>query len=223
MPPRRSGTAAHVPMPELCTGCWEVKDERHAVGAPLCAPACRSRRSLSPCWPRARGCAGAGRGQHLFLSRAPAHRPAAQGIHGQDRHQGQRRLRVGRPQRAPRRRRARTARPISCSRSMPAGCPRPRTRASRSRSTRRVLKSSDPAQFRDPADHWFGLTMRSRIVYASKERVKQDAITYEELADPEVEGQAVHPLRPARLQHVADRHHDRPQGRGVRPRRGSRA
>ena len=30
--------------------------------------------------------------------------------------------------------------------------------------------------------------MRSRIVYASKERVKQDAITYEELADPKWKG-----------------------------------
>lgn len=45
-----------------------------------------------------------------------------------------------------------------------------------------------PAQYRDPANHWFGLTMRSRIVYASRERVKQDAITYEELADPKWKG-----------------------------------
>ena len=45
-----------------------------------------------------------------------------------------------------------------------------------------------PPQFRDPAEHWFGLTMRSRVVYASKERVKQDAITYEELADPKWKG-----------------------------------
>ena len=30
--------------------------------------------------------------------------------------------------------------------------------------------------------------MRSRVVYASKERVKQDAITYEELADPKWKG-----------------------------------
>src|SRR5690349_21304801 len=44
-----------------------------------------------------------------------------------------------------------------------------------------ALKGAIPAQFRDSADHWFGLTMRSRVVYASKERVKQDAITYEEL------------------------------------------
>jgi len=51
-----------------------------------------------------------------------------------------------------------------------------------------VLKSSVPAQFRDSSDHWFGITMRSRIVYASKERVKQDTITYEELADPKWKG-----------------------------------
>ncbi|HJU32374.1 MAG TPA: Fe(3+) ABC transporter substrate-binding protein [Hyphomicrobiaceae bacterium] len=51
-----------------------------------------------------------------------------------------------------------------------------------------ALKNAVPASFRDPADHWFGLTMRSRVVYASKERVKQDSITYEELADPKWKG-----------------------------------
>src|SRR5580765_865115 len=51
-----------------------------------------------------------------------------------------------------------------------------------------ALNQVVPAQFRDPANHWFGLTMRSRVVYASKERVKQDAITYEELADPKWKG-----------------------------------
>jgi len=51
-----------------------------------------------------------------------------------------------------------------------------------------ALKQSIPAQFRDPADHWFGLTMRGRVIYASKDRVKQDAITYEELADPKWKG-----------------------------------
>jgi iron(III) transport system substrate-binding protein len=50
------------------------------------------------------------------------------------------------------------------------------------------LRQSIPAQYRDPDNHWFGLTMRSRIVYASKERVAQDAITYEELADPKWKG-----------------------------------
>jgi iron(III) transport system substrate-binding protein len=45
-----------------------------------------------------------------------------------------------------------------------------------------------PAQYRDPKGNWFGLTTRGRVVYASKERVAQDAITYEELADPKWKG-----------------------------------
>jgi iron(III) transport system substrate-binding protein len=45
-----------------------------------------------------------------------------------------------------------------------------------------------PAAFRDADGHWFGLTMRGRVAYASKERVKQDTITYDELADPKWKG-----------------------------------
>ncbi len=45
-----------------------------------------------------------------------------------------------------------------------------------------------PSQYRDPEGHWIGLSQRARVVYASKERVKQDAITYEELADPKWKG-----------------------------------
>lgn len=51
-----------------------------------------------------------------------------------------------------------------------------------------ALKAAIPGPYRDPADHWFGLTMRARVVYASKDRVKQEAITYEELADPKWKG-----------------------------------
>jgi iron(III) transport system substrate-binding protein len=51
-----------------------------------------------------------------------------------------------------------------------------------------ALKNAIPAPYRDPDNHWFGLTMRSRIVYASKDRVKQDTITYEELAEPKWKG-----------------------------------
>ncbi len=51
-----------------------------------------------------------------------------------------------------------------------------------------VLKANIPANFRDPAGQWFGLTSRARVIYASKDRVKQDAITYEELADPKWKG-----------------------------------
>ena len=35
---------------------------------------------------------------------------------------------------------------------------------------------------------WWGLTRRARVIYASKDRVKQDQITYEELADPKWRG-----------------------------------
>ncbi len=45
-----------------------------------------------------------------------------------------------------------------------------------------------PAQYRDPQDHWTGISMRARVIYASKDRVKQDAITYDELADPKWKG-----------------------------------
>ena len=50
------------------------------------------------------------------------------------------------------------------------------------------VNSNIPAQYRDPDGNWFGVTTRARVVYASKERVTQDAITYEELADPKWKG-----------------------------------
>ena len=46
-----------------------------------------------------------------------------------------------------------------------------------------VLEGNIPAQYRDPDGHWFGLTRRARVVYASKERVSEARITYESLAD----------------------------------------
>jgi iron(III) transport system substrate-binding protein len=51
-----------------------------------------------------------------------------------------------------------------------------------------ALETIIPAQYRDPNGHWAGISMRARVIYASKERVKQDAITYEELADPKWKG-----------------------------------
>jgi iron(III) transport system substrate-binding protein len=51
-----------------------------------------------------------------------------------------------------------------------------------------ILAENIPASYRDPNGHWFGLSLRARTVYASKDRVKQDAITYEELADPKWKG-----------------------------------
>jgi len=40
-----------------------------------------------------------------------------------------------------------------------------------------------PRSFRHPNNHWVGLTSRARVVYASRDRVAQNSITYEELAD----------------------------------------
>jgi iron(III) transport system substrate-binding protein len=46
-----------------------------------------------------------------------------------------------------------------------------------------------PADFRDPEGHWWGLTTRARIVYASKDRVAEGEVTtYEDLADPKWAG-----------------------------------
>jgi len=52
----------------------------------------------------------------------------------------------------------------------------------------KVVEQVVPAQYRDPEGHWAAVGMRARIVYASKDRVKQDTITYEELADPKWKG-----------------------------------
>lgn len=51
-----------------------------------------------------------------------------------------------------------------------------------------IINKDIPAQYRDPKGNWFGLTTRGRVVYASKDRVAQDQITYEELADPKWKG-----------------------------------
>jgi iron(III) transport system substrate-binding protein len=52
-----------------------------------------------------------------------------------------------------------------------------------------VLAENIPAEFRDPGNQWFGLTARARIVYASRERVKDGEVTtYEDLADPKWKG-----------------------------------
>jgi iron(III) transport system substrate-binding protein len=50
------------------------------------------------------------------------------------------------------------------------------------------LDKGVPANLRDPEGHWYAVSMRARVIYASKDRVKQDAITYEELADPKWKG-----------------------------------
>ncbi len=51
-----------------------------------------------------------------------------------------------------------------------------------------VLDAAIPPAYRAADDQWFGLTRRARVIYASKERVKQDTISYEDLADPKWRG-----------------------------------
>ena len=51
-----------------------------------------------------------------------------------------------------------------------------------------AINANIPANLRDPKGHWFGLTTRVRVILASKDRVKQNSITYEELADPKWKG-----------------------------------
>ena len=52
-----------------------------------------------------------------------------------------------------------------------------------------VLEANIPAELRDPNDHWFGLTSRARVVYASKDRVAPGEVTtYEDLASDKWKG-----------------------------------
>lgn len=51
-----------------------------------------------------------------------------------------------------------------------------------------TINANLPAEYRDPEGHWFGVTKRARVIYASKERVTDTAITYESLADPKWKG-----------------------------------
>lgn len=52
-----------------------------------------------------------------------------------------------------------------------------------------ILNANVPDIYRDPEGHWYGLTTRARIVYASKDMVEDGEITtYEDLADPKWRG-----------------------------------
>jgi iron(III) transport system substrate-binding protein len=51
-----------------------------------------------------------------------------------------------------------------------------------------VLEAAVPPALRDPGGAWYALSERARVVYASKDRVADQAITYEDLADPKWKG-----------------------------------
>jgi iron(III) transport system substrate-binding protein len=52
-----------------------------------------------------------------------------------------------------------------------------------------ALEANIPAEYRDPADQWFGLTSRARIIYAAKDRVAEGEVTtYEDLVSDKWKG-----------------------------------
>lgn len=52
----------------------------------------------------------------------------------------------------------------------------------------KIINSNIPAHLRDADNEWFALTTRVRNVFASKERIKNTDISYEDLARPEFKG-----------------------------------
>jgi len=52
-----------------------------------------------------------------------------------------------------------------------------------------TLESVIPVSFRHPDGKWFGLTLRGRVIYASKDRVPEGAVaSYDDLVDPRWKG-----------------------------------
>jgi iron(III) transport system substrate-binding protein len=52
-----------------------------------------------------------------------------------------------------------------------------------------IIEQNVPQQYRDPNNHWFGLSTRARIAYASKDRVADGELTtYEDLASDKWRG-----------------------------------
>ncbi len=52
-----------------------------------------------------------------------------------------------------------------------------------------LLEKRIPASFREPGGHWFGFSMRARVIAYAKDRVKADEVpTYESLAAPNWKG-----------------------------------
>jgi len=65
-----------------------------------------------------------------------------------------------------------------------------------------VMEAAIPSQLRDPAGQWFALSLRARVLYASKDRTRITQFRYEDLAKPEWKGKicirsAQHPYNTA--------------------------
>ena len=51
-----------------------------------------------------------------------------------------------------------------------------------------IIEHNIPVQYRDSEGQWFGLTMRARVIYASRDRIKKDHLDYEDLVDEQWRG-----------------------------------
>jgi iron(III) transport system substrate-binding protein len=51
-----------------------------------------------------------------------------------------------------------------------------------------LITKAVPEAYRDRDNHWFGATLRARVIYASKSRVETNNLEYEDLADPRWKG-----------------------------------
>ena len=52
-----------------------------------------------------------------------------------------------------------------------------------------ILTSTIPAEFRDPNNHWFGISARARLIVVAKDRVSEDDVkSYADLASPALKG-----------------------------------
>jgi iron(III) transport system substrate-binding protein len=51
-----------------------------------------------------------------------------------------------------------------------------------------VLNEAIPENLRGPEGHWYAMSMRARVIYVSKDRVDDESMTYEDLADPKWKG-----------------------------------
>jgi iron(III) transport system substrate-binding protein len=54
--------------------------------------------------------------------------------------------------------------------------------------TSELLDKTVPPQYRDPNGLWYAVSARARVVYAARDRVPQNEISYEELSDPKWKG-----------------------------------
>ena len=52
-----------------------------------------------------------------------------------------------------------------------------------------VLNARIPAHLRHPDGHWFGVSQRARVIFYDRNDVANPPLTYEDLADPQYEGQ----------------------------------